>query len=82
MHGIRSKYLNVWCGSFTGSEAGLLGFSTFPFTSDEGPQGCVINIKTLPVAGNVARSYYPTYSEGSTLSSRDRTLFLSLAYFR
>jgi hypothetical protein len=63
-----SKYLNVWCGSFTGSEAGLLGSSTFPFTSDEGPQGCVINIKTLPVAGSVARSYYPTYSEGSTLS--------------
>ena len=63
-----SKYLNVWCGSFTGSEAGLLGSSTFPFTSDEGPQGCVINIKTLPVASNIARSYYPTYSEGSTLS--------------
>ena len=62
-----SKYLNVWCGSFTGSEAGLLGSSTFPFTSDEGPQGCVINIKTLPVAGSIARSYYPTYSEGSTL---------------
>jgi hypothetical protein len=63
-----SKYLNVWCGSFTGSEAGLLGSSTFPFTSDEGPQGCVISIKTLPVAGNIARNYYPTYSEGSTLS--------------
>lgn len=63
-----SKYLNVWCGSFTGSEAGLLGSSTFPFTSDEGPQGCVINIKTLPVASNIARTYYPTYSEGSTLS--------------
>jgi hypothetical protein len=63
-----SKYLNVWCGSFTGSEAGLLGSSTFPFTSDEGPQGCVIGIKTLPVASNIARSYYPTYSEGATLS--------------
>ena len=63
-----SKYLNVWCGSFTGSEAGLLGSSTFPFTSDEGAQGCVINIKTLPVGGNIARSYYPTYSEGATLS--------------
>ena len=63
-----SKYLNVWCGSFTGSEAGLLGSSTFPFTSDEGPQGCVVNIRTLPVAGNVARNYYPIYSEGGTLS--------------
>jgi len=63
-----SKYLNVWCGTFTGSEAGLLGSSTFPFTSDEGPQGVVINIRTLPVAANVARSYYPIYSEGATLS--------------
>jgi hypothetical protein len=63
-----NRYLNVWCGSFTGSEAGLLGSSTFPFTSDEGPQGCVVNIRTLPVAGSVARNYYPIYSEGSTLS--------------
>ena len=63
-----SKYLNVWCGSFTGSEAGLLGSSTFPFTTDDGPQGCVVNIKTLPVASNIARSYYPIYSEGATLS--------------
>jgi hypothetical protein len=63
-----SKYVNIWCGSFTGSEAGLLGSSTFPFTSDEGPQGCVVNIRTLPVAGSIARSYYPFYSEGATLS--------------
>jgi hypothetical protein len=45
-----------------------LGSSTFPFTTDDGPQGCVVNIRTLPVAGNIARSYYPIYSEGSTLS--------------
>ena len=63
-----SKYLNVWCGTFTGSDAGLLGISTFPFTTDEGPQGCVIGIKTLPYAGNTTRSYYSEYSEGSTLS--------------
>ncbi|HEY2721240.1 MAG TPA: M43 family zinc metalloprotease, partial [Chitinophagaceae bacterium] len=63
-----SKYLNVWCGTFTNSDAGLLGISTFPFTSDEGPQGCVIGIKTLPMEGNISRSYYAEYSEGSTLS--------------
>ncbi|MFI5186024.1 MAG: choice-of-anchor J domain-containing protein [Chitinophagales bacterium] len=63
-----TKYLNVWCGSFTGSDAGLLGISTFPFTTDEGPQGCVIGIKTLPYAGNTTRNYYSEYSEGSTLS--------------
>lgn len=63
-----SKYVNVWCGTFTGSDAGLLGISTFPFTTDEGPQGCVIGIKTLPYAGSTARSYYSEYSEGSTLS--------------
>lgn len=63
-----SKYLNVWCGSFSGSDAGLLGVSTFPFTTDEGAQGVVINIKTLPPASNIQRSYYPIYSEGSTLA--------------
>ena len=26
-----SKYLNVWCGTFTASEAGLLGIFNFPF---------------------------------------------------
>ncbi len=63
-----SKYVNVWCGTFTGSDAGLLGISTFPFTTGQGPQGCVISIKTLPYVGNTSRSYYPSYSEGSTLS--------------
>ncbi len=63
-----SKYLNIWCGTFTGSDAGLLGISTFPFTTDEGPQGCVIGISTLPYAGNTSRNYYPDYSEGATLS--------------
>ena len=63
-----SKYVNVWCGTFTGSDAGLLGISTFPFTTGEGPQGCVIGIKTLPYAGNTSRNYYPDYAEGSTLS--------------
>jgi hypothetical protein len=62
-----SKYLNVWCGTFTGSEAGLLGISTFPFTTDEGPQGVVINIGTLPFASNIPRNYFPIYSEGATL---------------
>lgn len=63
-----TKYVNVWCGSFTGSDGGLLGISTFPFTTGEGDQGVVIGIKTLPYAGNTSRNYYPTYSEGATLS--------------
>lgn len=63
-----AKYLNVWCGTFTGSEAGLLGVSTFPFTTGEGPQGVVIGIKTLPYVGNTSRDYYAQYSEGSSLS--------------
>ncbi|HET9823718.1 MAG TPA: choice-of-anchor J domain-containing protein [Chitinophagaceae bacterium] len=63
-----NKYLNIWCGTFTGSEAGLLGVSTFPFTTDEGPQGVVIGIKTLPYVGNRLRDYYAEYSEGATLS--------------
>ena len=63
-----SKYLNVWCGTFTGSDAGLLGIATFPFTTGQGPQGAVIAIKSLPYAGNTSRNYYPDYAEGSTLS--------------
>ena len=63
-----SKYVNVWCGTFTGSDAGLLGISTFPFTTGQGPQGVVIGILTLPYVGNTSRNYYPSYSEGSTLS--------------
>ncbi|HEY0433585.1 MAG TPA: M43 family zinc metalloprotease, partial [Chitinophagaceae bacterium] len=63
-----SRYLNVWCGTFVNSDAGLLGISTFPFTTDEGPQGCVIGIRTLPYVGSTSRSYYPPFSEGATLS--------------
>ena len=63
-----SKYLNVWCGTFTGGDGGLLGTATFPFTTGQGPQGVVIGIQTLPYAGNTARTYYPEYSEGGTLS--------------
>lgn len=63
-----TKYLNVWCGTFTGIDAGLLGTATFPFTTGQGPQGVVIGIKTLPYAGNTTRSYYADYSEGATLS--------------
>jgi hypothetical protein len=63
-----TKYLNVWCGTFSGSDAGLLGISTFPYTTGQGPQGVVIGISTLPYAGNTARSYYPDYAEGATLS--------------
>jgi len=63
-----TKYLNVWCGTFTGADAGLLGISTFPFTSGQGAQGVVIGISTLPYAGNTSRNYYPDYSEGATLA--------------
>jgi hypothetical protein len=63
-----SKYLNVWCGTFSGADSSLLGVSTFPFTTDLGPQGVVININTLPYAGNTTRNYFSEYSEGATLS--------------
>lgn len=62
------KYLNIWTGTFSGDDAGLLGISTFPFTTTEGPQGVVIGTATLPYTSNVARSYYPSYSEGATLA--------------
>jgi hypothetical protein len=63
-----TKYVNVWCGTFSGSEAGLLGIATFPFTTSGGPQGVVIGTATLPYTSNTARSYYPTYTEGATLA--------------
>ncbi|HEV8284303.1 MAG TPA: choice-of-anchor J domain-containing protein [Chitinophagaceae bacterium] len=63
-----NKYLNVWCGTFSGSDAGLLGIATFPFTTGQGAQGVVIGIKTLPYVGNTTRNYYPDYAEGATLS--------------
>ncbi|HTE13061.1 MAG TPA: choice-of-anchor J domain-containing protein [Chitinophagaceae bacterium] len=63
-----TKYVNVWCGTFSGSELGLLGIATFPFTTGNGAQGVVIGTATLPYTSNVARSYYPTYTEGATLA--------------
>ncbi len=63
-----NKYVNVWCGTFSGADDGLLGISTFPFTTGQGPHGVVIGTATLPFTSNTARSYYPAYSEGSTLS--------------
>jgi Secretion system C-terminal sorting domain/Pregnancy-associated plasma protein-A/CARDB len=63
-----TKYLNVWCGTFSGAESGLLGIATFPFITGEGPQGVVISTVTLPYTSNTLRNYYPLYSEGSTLS--------------
>lgn len=62
-----TRYLNVWCGTFTGGDDGLLGIATFPFTTTEGPQGIDIAISTLPFVSNVPRSYYPAYAEGATL---------------
>lgn len=61
------KYLNVWVGTFTGDDDGLLGIATFPYITTEGPQGVVIGIGTMPYTSNVSRSYYPAYSEGGTL---------------
>lgn len=64
-----SRYVNVWSGTFSGADNGLLGIATFPFTgSTEGAQGVVIGISTLPYTSPTSRSYYPTYSEGATLS--------------
>ncbi len=65
-----TKYVNVWAGSFSGSDGDLLGIATFPFTTtaEEGPQGVVIGLATLPYFSNVSRSYYPAYSEGITLA--------------
>ncbi len=63
-----NKYLNIWTGTFSGDEANLLGIATFPFTTGEGPQGVVIGTATLPYTSNVARAYYPSYSEGATLT--------------
>lgn len=62
------KYVNVWAGTFSGEDAGLLGIATFPFTDDQGAQGVVIGTATLPYTSNVNRSYYPSYSEGATLA--------------
>ena len=64
-----NKYLNVWAGTFTGGDDGLLGIATFPFTtvSEEGPQGVVISIASLPYTSNVSRSYFPAYTDGATL---------------
>lgn len=63
-----NKYVNVWAGTFSGGDAGLLGIATFPFTgASEGPQGVVIGLGTISFASPTARSYYPTYSEGATL---------------
>ncbi len=60
-----TKYLNIWCATFTD---GLLGIATFPFTNSAsiGPQGVAIHINTL--GGNTCRNFYPNYSEGATLS--------------
>jgi hypothetical protein len=63
-----SKYVNVWCGTFSGSEAGLLGIATFPFTTGNGPQGVVVATLSMPYTSNVSRSYYPQYADGSTLA--------------
>jgi len=60
------KYFNVWCGTFSGTETGLLGIATFPFMTNDGPQGVVIATSTLPYTSNTNRTYMPNYSEGST----------------
>ncbi|HEY9339972.1 MAG TPA: T9SS type A sorting domain-containing protein [Hanamia sp.] len=62
-----TKYLNVWAGTFSNDEEGLLGVATFPFTTGEGPQGVVVGIVTLPYTSNVSRTYSPAYAEGGTL---------------
>ena len=61
------KYLNVWAGSFTGADDGLLGVATPPFYTSEGPQGVVMALFALPYTSSNSRSYFPAYSEGGTL---------------
>lgn len=61
------KYLNVWAGSFSGDDDGLLGIATPPFYTSEGPQGVVISLFTFPYTSSTSRSYFPAYSEGGTL---------------
>jgi len=63
-----TQYANVWVGTFSGNDLGLLGIATFPFTTGSGAQGVVIGTATLPFTSNVARSYYPSYAEGGTLA--------------
>lgn len=63
-----TKYVNVWAGTFSGADAGLLGIATFPFTTGQGAQGVVIGLTTLPYTSPTTRGYYPNYSEGATLS--------------
>ena len=61
------KYLNVWAGSFSGDDDGLLGIATPPFFTSEGPQGVVMALYALPYTSSASRSYFPAYSEGGTL---------------
>ena len=63
-----TRYVNVWAGTFSGLENGLLGIATFPFTTGEGAQGLVIGISTIPYTSPTVRGYYPEYDEGATLS--------------
>ncbi len=60
-----SKYLNIWCATFSDN---LLGIATFPFTNSTtiGPQGVAIHLLTL--GANPCRNYSPLYNEGATLS--------------
>lgn len=62
------KYLNIWTGTIPPvGGTSILGIATFPFTNDMGPQGVVIDIRSLPFTVNITRSYYPSYNEGVTL---------------
>lgn len=62
-----SKYINIWVGTFSGADEGLLGIATPPFYTSDGPQGMVIGSATLPYTTNVLRNYYASYNEGATL---------------
>lgn len=60
-----TKYLNIWCATFSDN---LLGIATFPFTNSAsiGPQGVAIHLLTL--GANPCHNYSPIYNEGATLS--------------
>lgn len=62
-----SKYINIWVGTFSGADEGLLGIATPPFYTSDGPQGVVIGTATIPYSTNVQRGYYASYNEGATL---------------
>ncbi|MEP6615903.1 MAG: choice-of-anchor J domain-containing protein [Ginsengibacter sp.] len=58
-----TSYLNIWGGTFSD---GLLGVSTFPYSSTVDEQGVAVDL--LTIGANACRTYYPSYNDGATVS--------------